>query len=279
MTGRLSFKLWRRNKVANLKKYLSNHNLLSRVNATTSLVIAIVGIYFALIANKIGKRSNEIAEIQLKMQTTDTSQQSQINKLTEIIEELKVEHLTSGKIYSTTDKLNQSTKIQLDVINQQLKLAKRLESKADSSNTTEQSANMLSIIVAFNTLFDFKSSADAYFLDRRAISTRSQSVSRIRQLLENQLQNKYVLENSYLRYIWFEFYLYVSNLEFEFNMYDLGTRESIRNDAEHNILAKHFSEKYMAFLNKMLKPKNEFLSLYINKAKNEFEKNPTFKYR
>ena len=278
MAARLGFKLWKRKKIADLRRFTSENKIFSRLNTIASLIIAGVGIYFAIIANKIGKRSNEIAETQLKMQITDTSQQSQLNKLTEIIEQLKEEHLTSGKIYSTTDKLNQSTKTQLEVINQQLKLAKRLETKTDRNDTIEQNANMLSLIVTFNALFDFKSSGDAYFLDRRPIADRSKIVRNVRQLLESQLQNKYVLENSYLRYVWFDFYLYVSNLEFEFNVYDLGTRSSIKNDSEHNTLAKQFSAKYLDFLNKMLKPKNEFLKLYIDKAQNEFQKNPTFKY-
>ena len=153
-----------------------------------------------------------------------------------------------------------------------------METKTDRNDTIEQNANMLSLIVTFNALFDFKSSGDAYFLDRRPIADRSKIVRNVRQLLESQLQNKYVLENSYLRYVWFDFYLYVSNLEFEFNVYDLGTRSSIKNDSEHNTLAKQFSAKYLDFLNKMLKPKNEFLKLYIDKAQNEFQKNPTFKY-
>ena len=111
MTTKLGFKLWKRKKIADLKKNYSKYNLPSKLNTTISLIIAALGIYFAVIANRIGKYANQLAETQLKMQVTDTNQQSQLNKLTEIIYELKAEHLTSGKIFSTTDKLNQSTQI------------------------------------------------------------------------------------------------------------------------------------------------------------------------
>ena len=137
---------------------------------------------------------------------------------------------------------------------------------------------MLSLIVTFNALFDIKSSYDAYFLDRRPIGNRSKIVGQVRKLLENQLQNKYVLENNYLRFVWFEFYFYTSDLEFEYNLYDLGTRGKIKDDIMHNSLASQFTDKYLFFLNKMSKTKSEFQNLYIDKAKNEYEKNPTFKY-
>lgn len=270
MAARLNFKLWKRKKKYQIIHFFSETKLWSKLNTIASFVIAGVGVYFAV-------RANEIAETQLNMQITDTSQQSQLNKLTTIIDQLKNEQLTSDKIYAATANLNQSTKTQLEIINQQLKLAKRLESKDDRNDIIEQNANMLSLIITFNALFDFKSSSGAYFLDRRIIPDRSKIVKNVRELLESQLQNKYVLDNSYLRYVWFDFYLYVSNLEFEFNVYDLGTRSSIKNEIEHNILAKLFSEKYLAFLNKMLKTKNEFLKLYSEKAKFEFQKKPTFR--
>ena len=278
MRNKLGFKLWKRKKVLQSKQFLKRHNFFSKLNTLTSLVIAGVGIYFAIVANKIGQRSNKIAETQLKMQVTDTSQQSQLNKLTQIVEELQAEHLTSDKIYSATDKLNQATKIQLQIINQQLKLSERLENKGEKNDTLEQNANMISLIVTFNALFDFKSSGDAYFLDRRPITVRAQAVTKIRQLLESQLQNKYVLNNSYLRYVWFDFYLYTTNLELAFNVYDLGTRSEIKDEIQHNLLAKQFSEKFLDFLNKMLKPKNQFLKMYTDRAEREYQKNPVFKY-
>lgn len=278
MANKLDFKLWTLKKISQLKRFFRRYKFFSKLNTLTSLTIAGIGIYFAIIANKIGERSNKIAETQLKMQIIDTSQQSQLNKLTQIVEELQAEHLVSDKIYSTTDKLNQVTKIQSEIINQQLKLSERLETKAEKNDTIEQNANILSLIVTFNTLLDFKSSSDVYFLSKRPIQNRSVTVTRVRQLIESQLQNKYVLNNSYLRYIWFDFYLYTSNLEMEYNVYDLGTRSEIKDETQHNLLAKQFSEKFLDFLNKMLKPKNQFLQMYIERAQKEYQKNPVFKY-
>lgn len=212
------------------------------------------------------------------MQETDTSQQSQLNKLTQIVIELKAEHATSDKISTATDKLNDASEIQLEIVDQQLKLSKRLESKSERNDTLEQNANMLSLIVTFNNLFDFKASGTAYGLYLQPIPLRAPIVSRIRKLLEDQLQNKYILNNNYLRFIWVDFYLYTDNLESMYNVYDLGTRSEIKSPAQNDSLAKEFSATFLDFVNKMLKPKNQFLKMYTEQAQKDFEKDPIFKY-
>lgn len=275
---KLGFKLWTRKVTAKTKTFLNNSNLHSRLNTIISFVLACLGIYFAVVANKIGKRSNEIADIQLKMQIADTSQQSQLNKLTQIIDELRTEHQLSDKIYETTGKLNASTELQLQTIKQQMYLAKQVADRANENDTLEQNANMLSLITTFNTLLNFKTSYDAYSMHKSTVNSRSATVARIRELLESQLQNKFVLENAYLKFVWFDFYLFVSNLEFDYSVYDLGTRSVIKDDKQHDEIARLFSNRYLDFLNKMLKPKNAFLKMYSERAHNEYLSSPKFSY-
>jgi len=247
-------------KINNLKDSLISKNNLEYFSMFINLVIAGVGIYFACIAN-------EIAQTQLDMQRTDTSQQSQLNKLTEIVEELKAERLTSTKTYQITEQLNQSTKTQLKIINQQLGLATRLESKAARNDTIEKNANLHSLFLTFHEIYDFKTSGNAFQLDRVPIQSRAETVNEIKLKLESQLKNKFLHDDKSLNKIWFGFYFYVRDLEFEFDVYHLGSTGTIKNENDHNALAAQFVKKFLSFLNSMLKEEKKFLKYFSDELK------------
>ncbi|MEO5942748.1 MAG: hypothetical protein ABIP30_12580 [Ferruginibacter sp.] len=274
----IGFKLWKRQKMQRIK--MSTRTFFRDFSFSTflNLLITCVGIFLAFKANEIGKRSYETAQTQLEMQKTDTSQQSQLNKLTEIIREIQKEQALSSNLNQKTDNLNNTSKIQSNIVTQQLFLSKRLESKIQKNDSLAQDADMLSIIETFNKLFDIQISREAIFIDRRSTNQRSEIVQTVRILLESQLNNKLILDNNYLRFVWFDFYDFTTSLEYQFKLYDAGTRSMVRNESENNQLATEFSKRFLDFLNKMLKPKNTFIQNYKKNSFEKYNKDSTFKY-
>jgi len=275
---KLEYKLWKRQKVQKLKTSLKAFFQKFNFSTFLSILITLVGIYLASKANEIGKQSYEIAKTQLEMQKEDTRQQSQLLKLTEIIKEIQIQQALSSNLNQKTENLNNTAKIQSEIINQQLFLSKRLESKIEKNDSISQDVDMLSIIMTFNKLFDVQIARQAIFIDKLSINQRTPIIQAVRIPLESQLNNKLVLNNPYLRYVWFDFYDFTANLEYEMKIYDVGTRSTIKDENANTELAKEFSKRFLDFLNKMLKPKNTFIENYKKTSTEKYDKTPVFKY-
>lgn len=164
---KLGYTLWKRKTLAAINrsaKSLFNQNNLSSV---LGILISIFSLYLAVTANRISKESKKVAKQQVRMQFNDQSQQKQLNKLVEILDEVRQERILSDQLNTTTQNLTKNSLIQSDIVLQQLTLAKKLEVKNSFADSLTQNANMLSVIITFNELFDPNFSREAIFLYNR----------------------------------------------------------------------------------------------------------------
>lgn len=229
---RLGFKLWSR-------KYLTTFRskgksiLNNKLETFISLIMTLFAIWLAYTANELTKQSNKFSQTALALSQNDSSQQLQINKLKDILMEIKIQNDIARnqtdaliKVVAETNKINISTnnliagsKRQTGLILQQVLLSKRTDSISNANVVLANESDLLKFRKVFEEARDVNmmSRMMKLYLDQTPdIST----LTDLRNIFEKGIDNKIFLTDSLIKTEWYTFYQHLKIAEDQIKVFN-----------------------------------------------------------
>jgi len=111
-TPKLGFKLWKRKIESKIKS--KSNSFYKKISLFASIIFTLAGIYLAYTANTLAQQGNKYSETALILAKNDTSQQAQLNKLSDIVNNQKYQIDTLVEIAEELKELNKSSRYQIE---------------------------------------------------------------------------------------------------------------------------------------------------------------------
>lgn len=256
---RLGFILWRRRLLKRFRSYLQR----VRIGTILNLSIGLIALYFANIANELSKASYKLA-------SNDTAQQQQINKLSDILSEVRKENQSLVDLVKSNKRQNELSssmigklEYQLAVSNQQFALAKKNDSLSDYKYSLDYEKDYLSFKEAYEDLFSIPTIFQFGSLHQMPNKQKLDFLKNVSSKFQSQFRNSFYLSNPGLKKIWYDYTSYINSNQFDLNLYITGSnRDVIKDDNGLIVRCKAIMNEHLRVYNLLLKAMNQLETEY-----------------